>query len=168
MCGREKKGFEFARSDLYRGNGFILCPNERTNDEIISLALELIRIIGAKPVFMTSFDHDTLVASPSHLAYLISALIMNHVSIAAEKDSRIWQVTASGFRDSSRLAGSDWAMMLDILMTNRENILSELEKYRKSLKQLIDLIAEGDYKKLGNWLEQVQRKYYSYREIDSK
>ena len=71
---------------------------------------------------MEARDHDKIVAVTSHLPYLLSTLLI-HRAIETD-DERVWPVSASGFRDTSRLAGSDPKMMLDILLTNKVAILN--------------------------------------------
>jgi prephenate dehydrogenase len=59
-------------------------------------------------------------------------------------DEQLWEMAASGFRDTSRLAASDVTMMTDILLTNRAALLDALTRYRRELDSLIALIDAAD------------------------
>jgi prephenate dehydrogenase len=161
MCGKEMAGYGAADADLFRGQTFVLSRTARTNQKIEALTLSMIRQIKAKAMFIPPAEHDQLVAAASHLPYLLSANLMHHA--ARTEDERIWPVSASGFRDTTRLAGSDPRMMLDILLTNREAVLAQLARYKTSLEALTQLLIDNDEAALASWLEEAQQAYIAYR-----
>jgi prephenate dehydrogenase len=161
MCGKEKAGFAAATPDLYQDRTFILCRNGRTDPAIEALARRLIDQVGARPLLLPADTHDALVAATSHLPYLVAAALMRAVS--AVDDGRLWSVSASGFHDTARLSASDPQMMLDILLTNRAAVLSQLERYQQELAAVVELLQSGDEETLARWLAQVQRQHADYR-----
>ena len=161
MCGKETAGFAAADPHLYQNQTFVLCRHARTTETAESFALDLIAAIGAMPLFLDPADHDRLVAAVSHLPYLASAALMRHA--AAQEDDRLWPVSASGFRDTTRLAGSDPRMMLDILLTNKTAVLQQLEDYQSHLASLARLLEAGDEKELAAWLAETQNQQAAYR-----
>ena len=74
----------------------------------------------------------------------------------ARNDDQIWTVAASGFRDTTRVAGGDVTMFLDILLTNRTAILAALRAYLGELETLTTLLEGGDESNLRAWLEPAQ------------
>jgi prephenate dehydrogenase len=160
MCGKETAGYHAADAELFRGQTFILSRNGRTNHEIEEISLSLVEHIGAKPMFLPANEHDQLVAVTSHLPYLISATLMHRA--ADMGDERVWPVSASGFRDTTRLAGSDPLMMLEILLTNRVAVLSQLAQYKADLEGMIRLLDEKNETSLALWLEAAQQEYVAY------
>ena len=161
MCGKETAGYQAADPALFQGQTFILTRNERTTPEIERLALAIIDRIGAKTLFMDARQHDRLTAAVSHLPYILSAVLMRFVS--QQKDDYLWQTSASGFRDVSRLAGSDPQMLLDILLTNKTAVLEQLQGYQAELAEVTRLLAGADEKKLAAWLSEAQRRHIAYR-----
>lgn len=161
MCGKETAGYRAADPSLFQGQTFVLSRNGRTTEEIEETALSLIEVIGARPMFLPARVHDQIVAVTSHLPYLISALLVQRA--AHMDDDRVWPVSASGFRDSSRLAGSDPRMMLDILLTNKAAVLSQLAQYQTDLQHISSLLADEDETSLAKWLTESQRRYTTYR-----
>jgi prephenate dehydrogenase len=69
-----------------------------------------------------------------------------------------WTLASSGFRDTSRLAVSDVTMMLDILRSNRAEVLEALESAQLSLQETIDLIEREDWATLRTKLEATRAK----------
>jgi prephenate dehydrogenase len=152
MCGREVSGLAAADPQLYRGALWVLVPLSRTSDASLRLASELISAVGARPVVLDAARHDQLVAAVSHLPYVLATALVLTVAQLGEDDAMVWRLAASGFRDTSRLAGSDVNMMLDILMTNRAAIGEMLVRASSHLAQLADLIARGDEESLRSLL----------------
>jgi prephenate dehydrogenase len=162
MCGKETPGLAAAAADLYRGQTFVLCPTGRTTPAVAATAQALIAAIGARPILLDAADHDAIVAAVSHLPAIVAAALMR-----AASDERLWAISASGFRDTSRLAGSDPRMMLDILLTNREAILDALDTYQADLTVFRQALARSDEEALVDWLAAAQVTYAAYRRFRS-
>jgi prephenate dehydrogenase len=142
MCGKEVSGAAAAEPGLYRGQTFILTPLARTSAGALNLAHELVRAVGARPLVMSAAHQDALVAQISHLPYVAAVALVR--AALALGDEQVWEVAASGFRDTSRLAASDLTMMLDILLTNQEAVTRALAGYRAELETLTRLIEQGN------------------------
>ena len=54
------------------------------------------------------------------------------------------QLLAGGFRDTSRLAGSDVTMMLDILLTNRHEVLKAVDNFRGQIDAVRRVLETAD------------------------
>lgn len=158
MCGKEASGLEAAEADLYQGVTFVLTPLRRTSSEALILAQELIEAVGARPLLMDAGHHDRLVAAVSHLPYLLSAGLVAATEEAAAEDPAVWELAASGFRDTSRLAASDVTMMLDILLTNRQAVRESLSRFARQLNAVADLLEADDEEGLRSLMEQVQKR----------
>lgn len=140
MCGKESSGIEVADSTLYLGHVFVLTPLSRTSPAARSLGRALVEAVGARPLTLAPDRHDRLVATISHLPYLLACGLVDTAEGVAAADPTVWDVAASGFRDTSRLAASDVTMMLDILLTNREAVLEALGSCQARLRDLAHLL----------------------------
>jgi prephenate dehydrogenase len=98
--------------------------------------------VGARPLLLDAPCHDALVAAISHLPYLLAVGLVATAERLA--NDTVWEVAASGFRDTSRLAASDEAMMLDILLTNRTAVRRMLARFQDQLAGLAHLLETGD------------------------
>ncbi len=163
MCGKETSGFGSATPDLYREQTFVLCHNSRTTDEVAEQAAILLELIGAKALYLSPVLHDNIVAAISHLPYVVSAALMQ--TAVKVQSEHTWQVSASGFRDTSRVSGTNSTMMLDILLTNKTAILAQLENYKQQLTAVAQLIESEDEDALKQWLMKTEAHYWAYRKI---
>jgi prephenate dehydrogenase len=103
-----------------------------------------VRAIGSRYVLLTPERHDAAVAAISHLPYLLSVGLVGTVEQMAKQDPAPWKLASSGFRDTSRLAGSDLTMMGDILMTNREAVLDALKIFEIQMQSLESAVRTSD------------------------
>jgi prephenate dehydrogenase len=148
MCGKEPTGLAAAEPTLYHGAPWVLVPLPRTLPHALALARELAEAAGARPLVLAAARHDRLVAAISHLPYALAVALVLAAAEAGAEDGTVWELAASGFRDTSRLAASDVSMMLDILLTNRAAVGDALRRAAAQLGQLADLIAAGDEENL--------------------
>lgn len=148
MTGKETAGFEAAQPDLYHGATWVLTPLERTKSEAVDLVTELVRAVEANPVVLPADRHDKLVASISHIPFLVASALVHAVNGVGVDDPRVWDLAAGGFRDTSRVAASDTRMFLDILVTNRGAILEQLDNFSQQIDDLRELLADNDEERL--------------------
>lgn len=144
MCGKESSGLAVADPALYEGKRYVLCPVPHTTPEALSLAQELVEGVGAKPLVLEADRHDWAVAAASHLPYCMAVALVGAAEALAAQDDLPWELAASGFRDTSRVAASDVRMMFDILTTNRDEVLGAIAAAEAALGELRNLLADGD------------------------
>ena len=158
MCGKEQAGIAVADAGLYDGKTFVLSPLARTSDDALRLATSLAQSVGSRVLYLEPAQHDRLVAAISHLPYLLACALVAMAERVGEEDAQVWQVAASGFRDTTRLAASDVTMLLDILMTNQEAVLAMVEKFQHELETLARVLRQGDEERLRARLETLRRR----------
>ena len=148
MAGKAQS-IEGADADLFKGATWCVSPSVRASEEAIRNVLGMISAVGAEPYFIDPAEHDAYVAGVSHLPFVLSASLMNAVSRDASwRDMKT--LTATGFRDMSRLAGGSAAMHRDILLTNREAVtrwidasITTLSELRTTLQQESEVASEA-------------------------
>lgn len=153
ICGREVHGVRFADAALYRGAPFVLTPLERTSPRALALAHQLVEILGAHGLEFNAAEHDELVASTSHLPHLAAVALAQTACRLPSAASLV----GPGFRDTTRLAGSNIEMLSDILLTNREHVLKALEEYIARLEALARCVRENDEARLKVLLAEGRR-----------
>lgn len=142
MCGKEIGGLAHADAQLFLRKTFVLCPPGHSSVRALALAHEVAGAVGAQPLVLPAERHDTLAALVSHLPYALAAALMR--TVIAQDDEAAWQMAASGFRDTTRLAASDLTMMVDILLTNRAAVLRALAAGQAELAALQAALEAGD------------------------
>jgi prephenate dehydrogenase len=148
MTGKEVSGIEAADGDLYRHRPFVLCATRRTTPATRLRALSFVEALGAEPIEMEAERHDKIVAGISHLPYILSASLVATIVNEARKDDAYWELAAGGFRDMSRLAGSDIKMMGDIISTNSRAVATLLARFRVQLAIMETMLISGDIDEL--------------------
>ncbi|MCY4527293.1 MAG: prephenate dehydrogenase/arogenate dehydrogenase family protein [Anaerolineaceae bacterium] len=148
MTGRESSGAGDSDPGMFRSRPFVLCPNRRTTPSALLRARALVEALGAIPIEMDAERHDRVVAAISHLPYLLSTALVATVANEGENDEAVWDLAAGGFRDMSRLAGSDVRMMGDILSTNTQAVATLLAMFRMQLAQLEAMLISRDDQRL--------------------
>lgn len=144
MCGKEASGLSAADPTLYENATWVVSPLRRTPPQAVAVTEALARAVGAVPLRLEPGRHDSLVAAISHVPYLLSVALVLAAQSVAEEDETVWNVAASGFKDTSRLAASDVTMMMDILLTNREAALATMGRLEAQLHALADALSAGD------------------------
>ena len=162
MCGRETSGFEVSSAELYENQTFILTPTARTTPHLREIADEIVTLLKSNPIVLPPKDHDRIVALTSHLPYLIASTLMQQATSAADDTDVIWQVSSSGFRDTSRLSGSSPTMMRDILLTNRQAVVQQLLRFQRELAAVVELVNDEDPDALAEWLDQKRQQHKQY------
>ena len=167
MTGKEIAGYQAAEAGLYEKAPWILTPLERTSNDAMALAQELVETVGSLPLILPPDRHDLLVASISHLPYLLASALVMTVADRGDMDPLVWELAAGGFRDTSRVAASDTRMFLDILMTNRTAILEQLDAFGQRLDDLRTAIEAGDEDLLAVSLAESRQQRVSWSDSHS-
>jgi len=153
ICGRERLTLENAERTLYRNTPFVLTPLPRTTERARAAALQIIEAIGAHAILLDAESHDRLLASTSHLPFLLaSALVLATPDEAAP-------LIGPGFRSTSRLAGTPASMMLSIIQSNGDNILQVLHGLQAELTKLESALTNNDLAQIESILAAAREKY---------
>jgi prephenate dehydrogenase len=140
MAGKTESGPDAADAKLFHGAVWCLVPLATAPRDAIDDAVRLVESFGAAPYFLDAEEHDGLVASVSHLPYLMSVSLIAHLG-----RERSWRETASlaagGFAYATQLTDSDPQMFADIARTNRDNLVRRLDLYMDELAALREAIA---------------------------
>ncbi len=161
ICGKEKLSLANAERTLYYAAPFLLTPLERTSPRALSAAHQIIDAIGAKAKILEAVDHDRILASTSHLPFLISS------ALALSTPQDVSAFIGPGFKSTSRLAGTSSSMMLGILQSNRENVLNALGELKNQLIELESALNLNDFEKLEFILNKSQQSYKALLATDN-
>ena len=147
VAGTEKSGPEAGFLELFEGRWCILTPGKYTTPEAIEKVSALWLAAKMKIDTMSPEHHDKVMAAVSHLPHLIAFSIVGTVAdLEGYEKQEIIKYSASGFRDFTRIAGSDPTMWRDILLNNKETILELIQRFVEDLIALQRNIRwdEGD------------------------
>ncbi|WP_241653247.1 bifunctional prephenate dehydrogenase/3-phosphoshikimate 1-carboxyvinyltransferase [Pseudomonas alkylphenolica] len=143
IAGSEQSGVEASNAALFRRHKVILTPLAETDPAALALVDRLWRALEADVEHMQVERHDEVLAATSHLPHLLAFGLVD--SLAKRNENLdIFRYAAGGFRDFTRIAGSDPVMWHDIFLANREAVLRTLDTFRSDLDALRDAVDAGD------------------------
>jgi prephenate dehydrogenase len=139
MCGKEKSTLAAADANLFYGSPFVFTRLERSSNRACSLAEQIAEAVQSKPLWLDAESHDRWVASTSHLPYLAACALAAATPIEASL------LASSGYASTTRVSTSSPDMMLDVLITNRENVLAGLNAFRQKLDDMQTCLDRNDF-----------------------
>ena len=144
IAGSEASGAGAARADLFRGRRCILTPTSKTDPAALARVRALWEGVGAVVEEMPPAVHDELLARVSHLPHLVAYALASAVGQATVDGRRALDYGGTGFRDTTRIAGSPAELWRDIALANRPALRAALAEFRAALDALERLVAAGD------------------------
>lgn len=147
IAGAEKSGAAAAMADLYVGRKVVITPHDRSNELAVAKVTQMWQATGADVRQMSAEEHDQTFAWTSHLPHLLSFALVDMFS-QREDVERLFDYTAGGFRDFTRIAASDPTMWRDIVQLNAPAIAQALTAYQQQLQTYADLLAQQDWQGL--------------------
>ena len=146
IAGKESAGIEHASADLYDGRRAILTPLPENPPEAVARVQRLWTLAGSAVHTMTPEAHDAAFAAVSHLPHLLAfAYLRGLASQSATAPLDEWLALAGpGFRDFSRIGGSDAAVWRDILSANHDEVLRQLDAFSGALADFRAALAQTE------------------------
>ena len=120
MAGREKKGIDFATSEVFKGANYILTPVDRNKEENLKLIESLAYQIGFKRVRrITPEHHDEMIGFTSQLPHALAVALVNSDVEGRDTGSFI----GDSYRDLTRIANINEDLWSELFLGNKENLL---------------------------------------------
>ncbi|TGK31740.1 prephenate dehydrogenase [Leptospira gomenensis] len=142
MCGSEESGLEFANASLYEGRLCILTSPDGARAEVRSSLDTFWKRIGMETIEIPADKHDSILSYLSHSPHILSSIMAdwaaNQKIVKRYTDISPIPLNGGGFRDMTRIAGSNPKMWAAIFSSNQEEIYKSLLDYRDRL----DIILE--------------------------
>ena len=154
IAGKEVSGVDHADPDLYQGKQVILTPIEKTQTAQLKKAQELWEALGCHVQQMSPDQHDAAFAAVSHLPHMI-AFALVHAIVNQPQGKDFLSLAGPGFKDFTRIAGSDPKMWRDVLLANRHELVEQAKMFQRSLHNMLQLAEDGSGEKLEEMLAQA-------------
>ena len=140
MAGKETAGVEYADESIFKNANYIVVPTEKNSLDTIELCGDLGETLGFREISVLSPEkHDRMIAFLSQLTHCIAVSLM-----CACDEPELERYTGDSFRDLTRIANINDEMWSELFLSNRETLLSEMDKYRNSFDELYNTIKNGD------------------------
>ncbi len=155
IAGKESAGVIHATPDLYRDHHVVITPIERTGVAQLNQAQAVWEAIGGRVHMMSPQAHDAALAAVSHLPHLVAFAAVD--AICQQPQGRDFLGLAGpGFRDYTRIAASDPQVWRDILLANRQEVLTQSRLMRERLDAFEQAMQAGDGAALEDMIRAVR------------
>jgi prephenate dehydrogenase len=138
LAGSEKNGPNHASAALFEQRQVIVTPTPRTDAVSLERVASFWQALGATVRVMDPEAHDRALALTSHLPHLAAS------ALAGVLLPELFALTATGFRDTTRLAASNPALWSAILHSNASAVLEALDRYSAQLDRFRAALAAND------------------------
>lgn len=156
MAGSERAGLDAADPEMFQGAWWILTPTEATDSGAYMLVTSLVELLGATPLALEPGLHDDLVGRLSHVPQIVASALVATAVAAADRGALL-PLAGAGFRDVTRIAGSDPDLWLAILEENRGAIAADLDLLQRRLVDIARMLEDGRWPELRAFLADARR-----------
>ena len=141
MAGRQGSGLGMSDAAIFNNSNYIIVPTEKNTPEAVRWLEEFAKALGcARSVKVSTEDHDKIIAYTSDLPHITAVALVN----SASYNENTQYFIAGGFRDATRVADINPDLWSDLFLSNRANVIAEIENYQKQLERWKKAIENND------------------------
>ena len=141
MAGRQGSGLGMSDAAIFNDSNYIIVPTENNTPEAIAWLEGFAKALGcARSVKVSMEDHDKIIAYTSDLPHITAVALVN----SASYNENTQYFIAGGFRDATRVADINPDLWSDLFLSNRENVIAEIEIYQNQLERWKKAIVDND------------------------
>jgi prephenate dehydrogenase len=139
LAGSEKRGPEHADPNLFQDRLTVVTRTPKTDEDALERTSAFWQALGSRVREMDPEAHDEALALTSHLPHLLAAALAGILS------PELHSLTATGFRDTTRVAAGDPALWTAIFSQNRSAILDALGRVQDRLMNFKTALMSQDW-----------------------
>jgi prephenate dehydrogenase len=151
LAGSEKRGAEHADAELFQDKMTVVTPTAVTPADAVEAIAAFWRALGARVKLMDPEAHDRALALTSHLPHLTAA------ALAGILPPELHELTATGFRDTTRVAAGHPSLWTGIFAQNRAATLDALHRLSAQLERYRVALETGDWAALDALLTHAKK-----------
>ncbi len=150
MAGSHNSGFKYSRANLFQGAPMVLVPARYDDASLLERISNALAPCGFGTFSVTTAEeHDRMIAFTSQMPHIISNAYIKSPTAQQHKG-----FSAGSYKDLTRVAWLNPQMWSELLLSNKNNILNELDYYIASLQKYRDAIESDDKDQLTLLLEE--------------
>ena len=144
MAGSHHAGFKYSRSNLFQGAPMVLVPPKFDDPMLLERAKMALAPCNFGSFSITTAQaHDKMIAFTSQMPHIVSNAYIKSPTAQSHKG-----FSAGSYKDLTRVAWLNPQMWAELFLSNRENILNELDFYINSLCEYKQAIESNDEERL--------------------
>ena len=154
MAGSHNSGFKYSRSNLFQGAPMVLVPPRYDDPSLLERIQKALSPCGFGSYSVTTAqEHDRMIAFTSQMPHIISNAFIKSPTALSHKG-----FSAGSYKDLTRVAWLNPHMWAELFLSNKENILNELDFYISNLAAYRDAIDRHDEVALISLLNEGRRR----------
>ena len=154
MAGSHFSGFKYSRSNMFQGAPMVIVPPRYDDPQLLQRIKDAFEPCGFRSFSVTTAaQHDEMIAFTSQMPHIISnAFIKSPTALLHSGFS------AGSYKDLTRVAWLNPNMWAELFLSNRENLLNELDILIDSLQQYKEAIQNNDEETLIRILDEGRKR----------
>lgn len=157
MAGSHKSGVTAAKEILFENAFYLFTPDESVAEREIAILKYWLAGTNAKFLTITPEEHDYITGVISHFPHIIAASLVRQAEKANVEDPLVTRLAAGGFRDITRIASSSPKMWSDILLHNKEVLLSLLKEWQAEMNYVAHLLEEEKEDEIYHYFQDAKK-----------
>ncbi len=144
MWGTEYSGPKAAQKDVFQDRTVVICDGGLSSEHALQCAKKLYGALGMNIIEMNSEEHDLHAAYISHISHITSFALALTVLEKEREEQHIFDMAATGFESTVRLAKSSHSTWIPVLLRNKYNVLDVLREHIHQLQLMRKAIERDD------------------------
>ena len=150
MAGTQFSGIKYAKATMFDRAPMVIVPPVYDDIEFFMRIKALLKPCGFGRFSVTTAEaHDEMIAFTSQLCHVVSNAYIKSPTAGRHKG-----FSAGSYRDLTRVAWLNADMWAELILENRENMLSEMDIIIENLSKYRDAIAADDFPALRELLQE--------------
>ena len=140
MAGSHNSGIKYSRSNLFQGAPMVLVPPRYDDAQLLQRCKDALAPcrFGSFSV-TTAEEHDRMIAFTSQMPHIVSNAFIKSPTALSHKG-----FSAGSYKDLTRVAWLNPQMWAELFLSNKENVLTELDQYINALGKYRTAIEHED------------------------
>ena len=141
MAGREKKGIDYATSQVFKGANFLITVTDKNKEKNLEVIENLAYEMGFKYVKrICPKYHDEMIAFTSQLPHALAVALINS-DIEGRNTGKF---IGDSYRDLTRIANINGSLWSQLFLGNKENLLQAIYNFEKELDKIKSCVENED------------------------
>ena len=154
MAGSHNSGFKYSRSNLFQGAPMVIVPPKFDDPVILQRVKDALAPCGFKSFSVTTAQsHDEMIAFTSQMPHIISNAFIKSPTAQSHRG-----FSAGSYKDLTRVAWLNPQMWAELFLSNRENLLEELDILLNNLAAYKDALRDKNEEALIRLLDEGKKR----------
>jgi prephenate dehydrogenase len=151
LAGSEKRGPQHADPNLFQGRLTVVTPTVQTQPAAVARTTAFWQALGSRTRVLTPEDHDRALALTSHLPHLLAS------ALAGLLPPELHDLTATGYRDTTRIAAGDPELWTAIFAHNRAALVDAVERLQDRVAGFKTALLGEDWATIDSLLAEAKK-----------